>query len=243
MVEAVLSARQKDEEQAKALLKEALKQAKEQNDLLAQAIESCNVGISIADASVQGFPLVFLNSEFEKITGYSKEEMLGINCRLLQGPNTDKNVIDIITHAIETLKTQRIEILNYKKDGTEFWNSLQISPVFNEQQQLTAYVGIQQDITEQKAANQLLIEAKAAAEQANIAKSEFLAAMSHEIRTPMNGVLGMLNLILDSSLNEKQHHQVSIALNSANSLLKQVSLLSNTLDHHHNLVYIIGLCI
>ncbi|WP_064663135.1 PAS domain S-box protein [Pseudoalteromonas sp. MQS005] len=201
----------------------ALKQAKEQNDLLAQAIESCNVGISIADASVQGFPLVFLNSEFEKITGYSKEEMLGINCSLLQGPNTDKNAIDIITNAIKTLKTQRIEILNYKKDGTEFWNSLQISPVFNEQQQLTAYVGIQQDITEQKAANQLLIEAKAAAEQANIAKSEFLAAMSHEIRTPMNGVLGMLNLILDSSLNEKQHHQVSIALNSANSLLNIIN--------------------
>ena len=201
----------------------ALKQAKEQNDLLAQAIESCNVGISIADASVQGFPLVFLNSEFEKITGYSKEEMLGINCSLLQGPNTDKNAIDIITNAIKTLKTQRIEILNYKKDGTEFWNSLQISPVFNQQQQLTAYVGIQQDITEQKAANQLLIEAKAAAEQANIAKSEFLAAMSHEIRTPMNGVLGMLNLILDSSLNEKQHHQVSIALNSANSLLNIIN--------------------
>lgn len=202
---------------------EALKKAKEQNDLLAHAIESCNVGISIADAKVPGLPLVFLNSEFEKITGYKKEDMLGKNCRVLQGPDTDKKSISVIKNAIKTLKTQRIEIVNYKKDGTAFWNSLQISPVFDEHSKLTAFVGIQQDITKRIAANHSLIEAKALAEQANIAKSEFLASMSHEIRTPMNGVLGMLNFILDSPLNEKQQYQTRIALNSANSLLNIIN--------------------
>lgn len=205
------------------LSQEALKKAKEQNDLLAQAIESCNVGISIADANKPGLPLVFLNAEFEKITGYTKAEMLGKNCRALQGPNTSHKAIEVIKNTINTFQTKRIEILNYKKDGTAFWNNLLISPVFNEQKKLIAFVGIQQDITKSIADKKLLLEAKAAAEQANEAKSEFLASMSHEIRTPMNGVLGMLNLILDSHLNEKQQYQVNIALNSATSLLNIIN--------------------
>ncbi|MBE0360139.1 PAS domain-containing hybrid sensor histidine kinase/response regulator [Pseudoalteromonas aliena] len=202
---------------------DALKKAKEQNDLLAHAIESCNVGISIADAKVQGLPLVFVNTAFENITGYKKHEMLGVNCKILQGPETSKKSISTLKHAIQALKTQRIEILNYKKDGTAFWNSLQISPVFDEYSNLTAFVGIQQDITKRIAANDSLIEAKALAEQASIVKSEFLASMSHEIRTPINGVLGMLNFLLDSPLKPTQQEHARIAVNSANFLLNIIN--------------------
>jgi PAS domain S-box-containing protein len=212
---------------AQRVFQEALKKAKERNDLLAQAIESCHLGITIADATKADLPIVFANSEFSNITGYRLDEILNKNCRILQGKKTDKAVIQSVKNAIKNLETLRVEVLNYKKDGRSFWNNLQVSPVFDGTKKLTAFIGIQQDITTQVLARESLIEAKAQAEQANKAKSEFLASMSHEIRTPMNGVLGMLNLLIDNSLNEKQHYQTHIALNSANSLL---NLINDILD-------------
>jgi PAS domain S-box-containing protein len=208
------------------LFQEALKKAKEHNDLLAQAIESCNVGICISDATNDEHPLVFINSAFTSITGYDKS-VLGKNCRLLQGKDTSKDAVIEIRNALKQRKKHRVEILNYKADGNAFWNSLQISPVFDEEGVLKAFVGIQQDISDRIEAQQALIEAKAMAEKASIAKSEFLASMSHEIRTPMNGVLGMLNLLLNSNLTEEQHHRARVAMSSANSLL---TLINDILD-------------
>ncbi|MBQ4863698.1 response regulator [Pseudoalteromonas sp. MMG013] len=208
------------------LFQEALKKAKEHNDLLAQAIESCNVGISISDARTDDHPLVFINSAFTRITGYDKR-VLGSNCRFLQGKETQEDTIAEIRKTLRQRKKHRVEILNYKADGTPFWNNLQISPVFDETDTLTAFVGIQQDITERIESQQALIEAKAMAENASIAKSEFLASMSHEIRTPMNGVLGMLNLLLNSNLTDEQHHRARVAMSSANSLL---TLINDILD-------------
>ena len=211
-------------EQKKAL--QALQLAKEQNDLLAEAIESCNLGVTIADARVPGLPLTFINNAFKHITGYD-ESILGVNCRFLQGENTDKAAIEAIQEALSDQTKLKIEILNYRKDGEPFWNSLELNPVFDVQGKLYAYVGVQQDITALKKANQTLEEAKAQAEHASNAKSEFLASMSHEIRTPMNGVIGMLNLLANSKLDEEQHHRVEVAKNSAEGLL---GLLNDILD-------------
>lgn len=205
---------------------EALKAAKEQNDLLANAIESCNVGICIADATLEGSPLVFINSAFSRITGYG-DEILGQSCRFLQGVDTCAETIKEIKEALLAKKIHRVEILNYTKENKPFWNDLQISPVFSNEGVLSAFVGIQQDITEKVEAEKELVEAKGQAELANVTKSEFLAAMSHEIRTPMNGVLGMLNLLKHSKLNEDQYYKVKVASSSANSLL---TLINDILD-------------
>ena len=205
---------------------EALKAAKEQNDLLANAIESCNVGISIADATLEDSPLVFINSAFSRITGYG-DEILGQNCRFRQGVDTSPETIKEIKEALEAKKIHRVEILNYTKENKPFWNNLQISPVFSDDGALSAFVGIQQDITKKVEAEKELVEAKAQSELANVSKSEFLAAMSHEIRTPMNGVLGMLNLLKNSQLTEDQYYKVKVASSSANSLL---TLINDILD-------------
>lgn len=205
---------------------QALQQAKEHNDLLAQAIEACNLGISISDAKDPTNPLIFINSGFKKITGYG-EEILGRNCRFLQGDETDKQAITDVRTAIANKSKFRVELINYRKDGSKFWNSLQISPVFDNNQKLIAFVGIQQDVTERIEINKALELAKHQAENANKAKSEFLASMSHEIRTPMNGVLGMLNLLQTSELSKEQLHRVNVAIGSANALL---NLLNDILD-------------
>ena len=208
------------------LRQEALVKSIEQSDLLGQAIECANVGITIADAQKPDLPIIFVNNTFKKITGYGNE-MLGLNCRFLQGEETDQAAVEKIRAAIQECKTVKVELLNYKRSGEPFWNSLQVSPVFDKNNQIKAYVGIQQDITAAIAARDELQEAKLQAEQALKVKSEFLAAMSHEIRTPMNGVIGMLHLLQDEALTTHQQHRVGLAMSSANSLL---SLINDILD-------------
>jgi PAS domain S-box-containing protein len=201
--------------------------AKKRNDLLASAIEASPVGISIVDPSDPEYPLTYVNPAFTQMTGYSAEDAQGRNCRFLQGADTSDAQIDKLRETIGVNGEDRLEMLNYRKDGTPFWNLLQVSPVFDEAQNLVAYVGIQQDISERKLAEVELQQAKESAEQASRAKSEFLANMSHEIRTPMNGVIGMNNLLLDTGLDRQQHDYAKTVKSSAEALL---GLINDILD-------------
>lgn len=169
---------------------------------------------------------MFINETFKQITGYG-DEVLGENCRFLQGKNTQQDAVRKIRNAIQKRELIKVDLINYTKSGQQFWNSLQISPVFNDQKQLTAFVGIQQNISAAVAAKKELEQAKLQAEQAAQAKSEFLASMSHEIRTPMNGVIGMLSLLEDEALTDAQLHKVGLAMGSAKSLL---NLINDILD-------------
>lgn len=104
----------------------------------------------------------YTNSAIERISGYSKEDLLGKNCAVLQGPETNEETKQQIRNALNAGKTYHGEILNYRKDNSSFWNSLSITPVFDAQGQVTQFVGIQNDITERKLAEvELRIAAKA----------------------------------------------------------------------------------
>ena len=201
--------------------------AKKHNDLLASAIEASPVGISIVDPSRPDYPLTYVNPAFTQMTGYSAAEVEGTNCRFLQGADTSEEQVNKLRETISANGEDRFEMLNYRKDGTPFWNLLQVSPVFDEEQNLEAYVGIQQDISKRKHAEVELQQAKESAEEASRAKSEFLANMSHEIRTPMNGVIGMTNLLLDTGLDRQQHDYAKTVKGSAEALL---GLINDILD-------------
>lgn len=119
-----------------------------QNDMLVAAVEASPVGLSIADPQSPDMPITYVNAGFTHITGYSREDVLGKNCRFLQGPGTDPGKVVQIREAIKQEQEISLELLNYRKDGTAFWNQLLVSPVFDQNQTLIAYVGIQQDTTE-----------------------------------------------------------------------------------------------
>lgn len=116
-------------------------------DLLAQAVDQSHDGITIADAKKQGFPLIFVNKGFEKLTGYTSAEILGNNYRILQGTDTEQPGLDVIRTAVTKGEDCLVTLRNYRKDGSMFWNELSISPVRDAEGSLTHYIGIQKDVT------------------------------------------------------------------------------------------------
>ena len=102
--------------------------------------------VVIADPALPDTPIIFASDDFEEQTGYSPQEVLGRNCRFLQGPDTDPNAIEAIRHALAAETRITIDILNYRKDGAKFWNRLRIRPVFDKKGKLTYFVGNQNPI-------------------------------------------------------------------------------------------------
>ncbi len=114
------------------------------------AIHSAPVGITIANMELEDEPLIYVNDGFLEITGYDRNNVIGQNCRFLQGEKTSKLPVKKLRKAIDERKSETVELLNYKKDGTEFWNRITISPVKNDSGKITHYLGFQEDVTEFK---------------------------------------------------------------------------------------------
>ena len=117
---------------------------------LQQAIDGANVPITLADPSKEDDPLVYVNDAFEDVTGYPPEETLGRNCRFLQGEHTDPEKVTALSNAIDDEEPISIELRNYRKDGTEFWNRVTLTPIYDDSGELVRYLGTQEDITERK---------------------------------------------------------------------------------------------
>jgi PAS domain S-box-containing protein len=107
-------------------------------------------GIIIADATQPDLPVVYVNRAFEKITGYSAQEVLGKNCRFLEGTDRDQKGLQEVRRALKEQRDCRVLLRNYRKDGAPFWNDLFVSPVRNDMGRVVQYVAIQQDVTERE---------------------------------------------------------------------------------------------
>jgi PAS domain S-box-containing protein len=101
-------------------------------------------------------PIIYANEGFERLTGYAKNEVVGRNCRFLQGPNTDPDAVRTIRNSLAKGTECTVQLLNYRKDGTPFWNRLSITPLRNKRGEITHFVGIQSDVTAQKEAEESL---------------------------------------------------------------------------------------
>jgi diguanylate cyclase (GGDEF)-like protein/PAS domain S-box-containing protein len=124
--------------------------------VLERAVEATRTGVLITDPSQPDNPIVYANPAFERITGYSAEEVLGRNCRFLQGHDRDQPALEEVRSAIREGRDCRVSVRNYRKDGTLFWQELSISPVRDEGGRITHFVGIQEDVTERKLAEERL---------------------------------------------------------------------------------------
>ena len=199
----------------------ARRQSETQQRLLSTAVAQSSASIVMTNTAGN---IIFVNDAFTRTTGYSRNEALGQNPRLLQSGATPLATYQSLWNAIMAGQTWQGELLNKKKNGELYWESASISPVTDETGQITHFIAVKEDITARKRDQEQLSYAKTA----NRAKSQFLATMSHEIRTPMNSILGMAQLLLTPDLSaQKQQDYVRTLLNSGQTLL---TLLNDILD-------------
>uniref|UniRef100_A0ACD5H3J6 PAS domain-containing protein n=1 Tax=Desertifilum tharense IPPAS B-1220 TaxID=1781255 RepID=A0ACD5H3J6_9CYAN len=123
--------------------------------LLERAIAASPDGIVISDANAPDCPLIYVNPGFENITGYTASEIIGLNCRFLQGEDKQQPELEQLRNAVRTGQECCLTLRNYRRDGSLFWNELRIAPVRDEGGNLTHFIGVRRDITERKRAEEL----------------------------------------------------------------------------------------
>jgi len=121
-----------------------------------RAMDEAPVGITISNPSLEDNPVVYANDAFERITGYPVEEVVGKNCRFLQGEDTDPETVAQMRRAVDNWEPVTVEVRNYRRNGEEFWNQVTIAPIYDEEGEPSHYVGFQQDVTDRKRAEESL---------------------------------------------------------------------------------------
>ena len=122
--------------------------------LLQLVVNASNDGIVVAEQEGDDNILIYVNPAFESLTGYSAEEILYQDCRFLQADDRDQDALQQLRDAIKQRQPCRVTLRNYRKDGSLFWNELSVTPVLNEADQLTYFIGIQKDVTAEVEARQ-----------------------------------------------------------------------------------------
>jgi len=194
----------------------------------AAAIFHLNSGVLVTDPNLPDSPIVFANPGFHEMTGYPADKIIGRNCRLLQGPETDKGTIARMREAIAARRNFQGEILNYRKDGTPFWNELTISPVFDSAGQLINFVGLQTDVTERKRSSDLLLQNFEKLKELEALRDNLTHMIVHDLRSPLTAVIGSIDLLQTLSaakLNPQELRFVKIAGRSAANLQEMITSL------------------
>jgi PAS domain S-box-containing protein len=152
-----------------------------------RALAACSSGIVIADARLPDTPVIYCNPAFERMTGYGLDEIAGLNCRFLQGEDTDPAAVAQLHQAIHSGEGAHLILRNYRKDGAPFWNDLTISPVRDAKGTLTHFIGVQNDISDR-------IESERELRQLSGLQRAILDSASFSlVATATNGVIVSMN--------------------------------------------------
>ena len=146
--------------------------------LFEQAMAQTRMAVCLTDPNQKDDPIVFCNEAFERLTGYSRSEIIGHNCRFLQGADTNQAEVGKIREAIRDQSVAVVELLNYRKDGSKFWNALHLGPIFAEDGSLKYFFGSQWDVSDVHAARSEERHAKAMAREVSHRLKNVFAVIS-----------------------------------------------------------------
>ncbi len=161
------------------------KAREEQLRLYRRAIDAATIGITISNPSLPDNPLVYVNEEFERLTGRSREEILGRNPRVLQCPDSDPETIAQLREAIDAGEPVSVEILNERADGSRWYNALEVTPIYGPGGDVEYFLGFQRDVTNRR--------------EREIRLTVLDRVLRHNLRNRLNVVLGHVNEIEDGS--------------------------------------------
>lgn len=194
------------------------KRAEEKLRILSQAVEQSPSSIIITNTEGK---IDYVNTKFAVLTGYSPEEVLGQNPRILKSGEMPLDYYKEMWQNLISGKEWYGEFRNKKKNGELFWELASISPIFDTNGAITHLLAVKEDITDRKKTEEELLIAKEKAEESSRLKTEFLHNMSHEIRTPMNGIMGFSAMLDDPDISpENQKRYLKFIVNSSTQLLR-----------------------
>ncbi len=195
------------------------------DDIFFAAIEMTRMPMLVTDPRQPDNPIVFANRAFLSMTGYAPEEILGTNCRFLQGPGTDRASVAVIREAIETRTEVQIELLNYRKDGSTFWNALFVSPVFNPAGELVYFFASQLDVSRRRDAEDGLAQA-----QKMEALGQLTGGISHDFNNLLQVMSGHLDLLeLRGRMNKLDPEHVRRGVENIREAVSKASKLTSQL--------------
>lgn len=201
--------------------KEVLQVAEKQLRRLSMAVEQSPASVVITNTEGE---IEYVNRKFCEITGFSNQEVLGENPRILQSGYQGIEFYRELWRTILSGNEWAGELLNKKKNGEMYWESVRISPLVDNAGNIINFIAIKEDITEKKKILEELILAKEHAEESDRLKTAFLANVSHEIRTPMNGILGFAELLKESDLTgEEQQEYIQVIEKSGARMLNIIN--------------------
>jgi len=181
--------------------------------LLERAVASSASGVVVVDMLDDDHPMLHVNPAFERMSGYAAEEVLGRNCRMLQGRDSDPGVVARIGEAVRRGQEHRAVIRNVRKDGSQWWNELHLSPIRDDAGRLTHYLGFQHDVTARVVAEQQLLHLSTHDGLTGLANRAELLRHLDEV-TGGTGALAVLFLDLDGfkAVNDEHGHRAGDAV-------------------------------
>lgn len=182
--------------------------SKSDHNIFFAAVETTRMPMIITDPKMPDNPIIFANNAFIEMTGYSSNELLGRNCRFLQGPETDPDTIAQVRAAVEARREVAVEVVNYKKDGSSFWNALFISPVYNESNELIYFFASQLDVSRRRDAEDGLRQA-----QKMEALGQLTGGIAHDFNNLLQVMIGYLDMI-QRSVDKPQYEQERLRRNA-----------------------------
>ncbi len=195
-----------------------------EEDIFFTAIETTRMPMLVTDPRQPDNPIVFVNRAFLSMTGYGREEILGTNCRFLQGPGTDRSTVAALSEAIANRMEFTAEILNYRKDGSSFWNALFVSPVYNKNRQLVYFFASQLDVSRRRDAEQALAQA-----QKMEALGQLTGGISHDFNNLLQVISGHLEIAKRRIQSGKEAEAVLTSVGSAAEAVKRAATLTQQL--------------
>jgi len=184
------------------------------------AVEMTRMPMVVTDPNQDDNPIVFVNGAFLDLTGYQEEEVLGRNCRFLQGPDTDRATVAEVRKALEEERAVSVDLLNYRADGEPFWNALFLGPIFDQDGKLLYFFASQMDITERRNALESNLQA-----QKMEAIGQLSAGMAHDFNNLLqviNGNLELANLTAGKTAAAEPIRRAQRATMQAGKLTQQL---------------------